>query len=130
MQYQKVIKIAPALCLVALVFALGLRAGPQTNSASSAAQVRRTIWSGVYTEAQAERGASAYLSNCSPCHGVDLDGVARLKGNDFMERWREYDVRSLYDFISKSMPRQRRESPNRPGSLSEDLYVHINTHNF
>jgi hypothetical protein len=89
-----------------------------------------TIWSGVYNNEQADRGAEAYQSNCSPCHGIALDGVARLKGDDFMERWREFDVRSLYEFISMSMPRQRRGSPNRPGSLSEATYTDIITHIF
>src|SRR5215468_3963993 len=82
----------------------------------SAAQTpeRKTVWSGVYTDAQADRGSSAYQENCSPCHGADLEGVANLKGTDFMERWREFDLRGLYDWISKSMPRMRRGSPNRP----------------
>jgi len=47
-----------------------------------------------------------------------------------MERWREFDLRSLYDFISQSMPRQRRGSTNRPGSLSETTYVDIIAHIF
>jgi S-disulfanyl-L-cysteine oxidoreductase SoxD len=91
---------------------------------------RQTVWSGVYTDVQADRGKAAYMTNCSPCHGPELDGVARLKGDDFMERWREFDVRGLYDFISKSMPRQRRGSTNRPGSLSEGTYLDIIAHIF
>jgi hypothetical protein len=90
----------------------------------------KTVWSGVYTDAQADRGSSAYQENCSPCHGADLEGVANLKGTDFMERWREFDLRGLYDWISKSMPRMRRGSPNRPGSLSEATYVDIIAHIF
>jgi hypothetical protein len=90
----------------------------------------KTVWNGVYTDAQAARGEAAYEANCAPCHGSNLDGVAYLKGNDFMERWRELNVRSLYDFINKSMPRQRRGSTNRPGSLSEVTYVDIMAHIF
>ena len=84
-------------------------------SAVAAAQTAKpvSVWSGVYTAAQADRGSSAYIDNCSPCHGADLEGVANLKGNDFMERWRELDVRDLYDWISKSMPRPRRGSTRR-----------------
>ena len=91
---------------------------------------RKTVWDGVYTVEQADRGSVAYLANCSPCHGTDLEGVANLKGNDFMERWREFDVRGLYDWISKSMPRTRRGSDNRPGSLTEKEYVDIIAHIF
>src|SRR5215831_11857470 len=92
--------------------------------------VHKTVWDGVYTEEQANRGRTAYLENCSPCHGADLEGLngVRLSGPEFMERWREFDVGSLYDFISKSMPRRREGSPNRPGSLSEQTYTDIITH--
>jgi quinoprotein glucose dehydrogenase len=88
------------------------------------------VWDGIYTEEQANRGRTAYLENCSPCHGADLEGLngVRLSGPEFMERWREFDVGSLYDFISKSMPRRREGSPNRPGSLSEQTYTDIITH--
>src|SRR5438094_1802645 len=89
----------------------------------------KTVWDGIYNEEQANRGRSAYLENCSPCHGADLEGLngVRLSGPEFMERWREFDVGSLYDFISKSMPRRREGSPNRPGSLSEKTYTDIIT---
>ena len=90
----------------------------------------KTVWDGIYAEGQANRGKAAYLENCSPCHGADLEGLngVRLSGPEFMERWREFDVGSLYDFISKSMPRQRQNSPNRPGSLSEQTYTDSITH--
>jgi quinoprotein glucose dehydrogenase len=120
-------RLTRALILSALavtIFAWVLPAQPQTSTA------RLTIWSGVYTEEQADRGKELYQSNCSPCHGIALDGVARLKGDEFMERWREFDVNGLHDFISKSMPRARRGSTNRPGSLPESTYVDIIAHIF
>ena len=88
---------------------------------------QKTVWNGVYAEDQANRGRTEYLANCSPCHGTQLEGLngVRLSGPDFMERWREFDVGSLYDFISKSMPRRREGSPNRPGSLSDETYTNI-----
>src|SRR5215510_49499 len=106
---------------------LSLVGGLRTLSSQSDV---KTVWSGVYTNTQAARGEVAYEANCAPCHGSNLDGVAYLKGDDFMERWRELNVRNLYDFISKSMPRQRRGSTNRPGSLSESAYVDIMAHIF
>ena len=33
------------------------------------AQSERTVWDGVYTEDQAERGRNAYLASCARCHG-------------------------------------------------------------
>ena len=94
------------------------------------AAAHKTVWDGIYSEEQANRGRAAYLDNCSPCHGADLEGLngVRLSGPEFMERWREFDVGSLFDFISKSMPRQRNGSPNHPGSLSEQMYTDIITH--
>lgn len=93
-------------------------------------EAHKTVWDGIYTDDQANRGRSAYLDNCSPCHGADLEGLngVRLSGPEFMERWREFDVGALFDFISKSMPRQRQGSPNKPGSLSIDTYTDIITH--
>ncbi len=103
---------------------------PSAAAQTTAQAQRQTVWNGVYTEAQAERGSIAYLANCAPCHGAELEGVANLKGEDFMERWREFDARGLYDWISKSMPRQRRGSANRPGSLDEITYLDIIAHIF
>jgi hypothetical protein len=110
---------------ICFVLTASLAAAFVVRGAQSENATRKTIWSGVYTDAQAERGANQYFSNCSPCHGTDLNGVAHLKGDDFMERWREFDAGSLYDFISKSMPRKRPGSSNAPGSLSENTYLEI-----
>src|SRR5579872_5953492 len=35
------------------------------------------IWSGVYTAAQAERGKENYVTSCSNCHNLDLNGSVR-----------------------------------------------------
>ena len=32
----------------------------------------RTVWDGVYTTEQAERGRLEYVNHCQRCHGVDL----------------------------------------------------------
>ena len=34
----------------------------------------RTVWDGVYTEAQAKRGTAGYQEQCSFCHLADLSG--------------------------------------------------------
>jgi len=113
--------------ILAVLIMLSFVTSPRAFAPQSDA---KTVWSGVYTDTQAARGEVAYEANCAPCHGSNLDGVAYLKGDDFMERWRELNVRNLYDSISKSMPRQRRGSTNRPGSLSESMYVDIMAHIF
>ena len=85
---------------------------------------RKTVWDGVFTAAQAERGKDAYATHCSSCHTADLSGTSApaLKGDSFMENWREDSVKSLFTFIRTSMPARAR------GSLTEETYLDILTH--
>ena len=39
--------------------------------AGAGAAQARTIWDGAYTEAQADRGHTAYMQNCARCHGLE-----------------------------------------------------------
>ncbi|MBI4473969.1 MAG: cytochrome c [Acidobacteria bacterium] len=83
---------------------------------------RKTVWAGVYTAAQAERGQAAFETHCINCHQGDIaddDSAARFRDRNFMERWRESDLESFYTFIKVTMPRRR------PGSLPENVYVDI-----
>jgi len=114
-----------AILFIAVILFAAKTGFPQDQTAP-----HKTVWDGIYSDPQADHGRQQYLENCSPCHGADLEGLngVRLSGPEFMERWREFDVASLYDFISKSMPRQRQGSPNKPGSLSEKTYTEIITH--
>ncbi len=80
---------------------------------------RVTVWKGVYTAAQAARGKAAYQSACSRCHRDDLSGYSEiLRGDRFLERWREDNLNSLSARV-QTMP------PNAPGSLSESAYADI-----
>ena len=80
-----------------------------------------TVWDGVYTAAQAERGREAYAVHCSSCHGKDLQGEAgpALEGSQFIDNWREDSVKSLFTFMRTQMPQRAR------GSLSEETYLDI-----
>lgn len=76
-----------------------------------------TVWSGVYTDAQAERGSVVYLRTCSKCHGSDLLGneaveYPALVGDDFMHQWEGSPLSRLVDRIRTGMPF------DRPGTLS------------
>ena len=65
------------------------------------------IWDGVFTKEQSDRGAGAFKTACSECHGNDLagDGFApALTGSDFMGNWNELSVGDLYERIRISMP--------------------------
>jgi cytochrome c len=76
-----------------------------------------TVWSGVYTDAQAERGSVIYLQTCAGCHGSDLhgDSIAEypaLAGDDFMWQWQDAPVAKVVERIQTRMPF------DRPGTLS------------
>ena len=74
----------------------------------------RAIWDGAYTDAQAERGHTAYMQNCSRCHGESLMGtfeVPPLVGR-IIPYYSGSSLAVFLDYISTAMPL------GRPGSLS------------
>src|SRR5262249_490063 len=84
---------------------------------------QKSIWDGVYSEAQAKRGSEAYRAACSGCHRADLSGFnGALIGDTFMNRWREDNLNSLFTNIKTTMPR------NNPGILKADMYLDIVTY--
>ena len=101
------------LSLFALLLAVGSTAKP--------AQDVRTVWSGVYTEAQAAQGQAPYQESCSRCHAPDLSGQvgAALKGDVFIRDWGGKTVGAFYDRIKTTMPR------GAAGSLSDTTYLNI-----
>jgi S-disulfanyl-L-cysteine oxidoreductase SoxD len=66
----------------------------------------KTILDGVYSEAQAARGRTAYATHCASCHGDALEGVSApdLSGARFISRWREGTLDGIYNFIRQRMP--------------------------
>ena len=81
----------------------------------------KTVLDGVFTAAQAERGKAAYLTHCSSCHTEDLSGLSgpALKGEQFLENWREDTLKTLFAFIQTRMPQRA------AGSLKPEMYVDI-----
>jgi cytochrome c len=85
-------------------------------------QSARTVWDGVYSDAQAERGRAAYQQACVGCHREDLRGdntAPSLVGESFTFLWGDMEVGELSARIQKVMP------PERPGSLPAQTYVDI-----
>jgi S-disulfanyl-L-cysteine oxidoreductase SoxD len=84
----------------------------------------RSVWQGVYTEAQAKRGMEAYQYSCATCHLPELDGdpgrdVPALRGDSFMESWNAHTMKDLFDLVSMSMPK------DAPGTLRAQSYVDV-----
>lgn len=119
MHRKLVIFLMPAV-MVAGILINGSSAAPQATATQAGAIKQKTVWDGVYTAAQATRGQAEYAANCSKCHSNELD--ARVRGNGFIDRWREGSLASLFFKIRTDMPQ------DNPGSLTESTYVDILTH--
>jgi len=79
----------------------------------------RTVWDGVYTEAQAARGTTAYGQSCAGCHALATEGKAPLVGDPFWKSFAQKNVGDLLEFVSTYMPN------GNPGSLTEPTYRDI-----
>lgn len=79
----------------------------------------RTVWDGVYTEAQADRGAAAFSQSCSGCHALAAEGKAPLVGAPFWKSFQQKTVGDLLAYVSANMPN------GTPGSLNESAYRDI-----
>ena len=103
------------------IFTIVLFTGLATVAAAQEEAHRNTVWDGVFTAAQAERGREAYALHCSSCHQNDLQGGAgpALQGLQFIDNWREDSLQSLFTFIQTQMPLRAR------GTLSEETYLDI-----
>ncbi len=92
-----------------------------TQAALAQEREHKTVWDGAFTAAQEARGREAYAVHCTSCHADDLSGGAgpALKGEQFMDNWREDSVKSLFTFIQTRMPLRA------AGSLSQETYLDI-----
>ena len=82
----------------------------------AAAAQPQTIWSGVYSEAQAYRGEKVADTTCIGCHGPKLDGGdsgPKLVGEAFIANWSSQSVGVMFDWIREAMPAEA------PGTLSK-----------
>ena len=85
------------------------------TSALYAQGAMRSIWDGVYTSAQADKGKALFADNCAKCHGGTLDGndeIPALKGSHFMADWESQSVAELINRVHTTMPM------DDPGKLS------------
>jgi S-disulfanyl-L-cysteine oxidoreductase SoxD len=92
---------------------------------SALAQSPHSVWDGVYTPEQAQRGEAMYKKDCVSCHGDRLEGDGQteraqnlkrmlppLSGDVFKGNWNGRPLSDLLDKIRKTMPR------DDPGTIS------------
>ena len=104
------------LSLIGLLFLASATAGLVTAQTSAP---RRTVWEGVYTEAQATRGTMTFGQSCAGCHALGAEGRAPLAGEAFWKSFAQKSVGDLLEFVTTYMPN------GTPGSLSESAYNDI-----
>src|SRR5205807_590331 len=89
-------RMSPKVALILLMLAPSL---------SIQAQSSRTVRDGVYTDAQATRGAAIYTEKCASCHGPALGGslAPPLAGDAFAANWGG-PLSAIVDKIQATMP--------------------------
>jgi mono/diheme cytochrome c family protein len=86
---------------------------------------RVSVWTGVYSEAQAARGESVFLSVCSRCHGPRGNGAGdpemvaapAVARGSFLRKWEGQTVETLLNYVRATMP------TDNPKSLSDQQYL-------
>ena len=82
-----------------------------------------SIWSGVFTAAQAKRGNDAYQASCSGCHGSDLHATdpeaVDLTGPAIRAKWNGKRLQERFETIRDTMP------PGNANTLGDKTYMDI-----
>jgi len=81
---------------------------------TSSAQEKKSVKSGVYTAAQAERGRALFKSKCASCHTPGY-----FTDDNFYTNYAGKPLWELFDVISDSMPE------DDPGSLKKEEYADV-----
>jgi cytochrome c5 len=82
----------------------------------------KTVDQGVYTAAQAARGAKLFESHCTMCHREPGGTAPVLAGERFTKTFSDATLQTVFTTIKTTMPR------NAPGSLSDTEYVDLVAH--
>ncbi|MBC7505842.1 MAG: cytochrome c [Sandarakinorhabdus sp.] len=107
---------------VAVIAAFTLTAGVLTADALQAQSSGRSVWDGVYSPAQADRGQAVFTARCAACHGATLGGTGEapgLSGGEFVSHYDQLTVGDLFERVRTTMPQ------NDPATLSRDEYADV-----
>ena len=86
----------------------------------------RSVWDGIYSEAQATRGEGAYVQYCVSCHGSRLEGGEMsppLAGVTFTANWSDLTVGELFERIRTTMPLNRPEVLSRQQNADVTAFI-------
>ena len=100
------------LVVAGMTTAVVLLAGARDAAAQGAPP--RSTRAGVYTAAQAERGAEVYAGMCRSCHAP-----ATHSDVTFAKAWNGRPLAELFQYVSEQMPK------NDPGGLAPEQYADV-----
>jgi mono/diheme cytochrome c family protein len=114
--------IALFLLLLAASFVGALPAPGRAQQSQKA--IGPSVLDGVYTVAQARRGQEQFELHCARCHRQDLGGISGppLKGNRFLDQWREFPLEVLFKDLASQMPL------GKPATLPTSAYLDISAY--
>lgn len=99
-----------------------LAGGSWARAGQEASPAKRSVWDGVYTEGQAQRGKELYAAHCIACHGENLESngsVKALSGPDFAANWNGLTMGDLLERTRTTMPM------DKPGTLSRQQIADV-----
>jgi len=103
-------RFAAAMVWLSIALATGSLARAHAGTAAlspTQSQTDGTVWSGVYTAAQAKRGEAVSNRSCAKCHNADLTGGQdgpSLVGREALDAWSALTLGDLFDRIKTTMP--------------------------
>jgi len=109
------VRLAGIFWLAGLLVVAAETAAAQAINNGGSAVPGKTIWDGVYTDAQATRGLRTTQQNCGSCHSPSSEWGS----NVFLTAWSGRAVRELHNHLKMTMPY------NAPGKLSNEQYADI-----
>jgi mono/diheme cytochrome c family protein len=102
--------------LPALTVALLISGSGRAWLTAQAVAPGRTVWDGVYTDAQAVRATASFNQSCANCHSLAPQGNRSLAGDKFWEGFTQKTVGDLLTYVRTNMPN------GNGGSLSASTY--------
>ncbi len=107
------------IAAVLLAFCAGRVATHPLPQSAALATSDRSVWEGVYTDAQATRGEVVYQAECFRCHPA-----GPMTGTNFMSIWNGRTASDLFQMMKNTMPQ------DGPGKLERRLYVDVLAYTF
>jgi S-disulfanyl-L-cysteine oxidoreductase SoxD len=78
-----------------------------SRGAAALQETTASVWDGVYSDVQAQRGETTYRQACVNCHGPELEGADMtppLTGGAFTANWNDLTLGDLFERIRATMP--------------------------